>query len=363
VQRLPELVVAVAALVVTAGSLVASPPEDAGQWVGGLGMVLGSVLLAGWRLRPLTVLVVGPALLLPMLWLGPDPATVVLIVLMGYAALLAERFGGRGAWLSGAAFVGYLALLYVGSGDDSIGLAMLTVPGFLAGTALRLRRETAEDLAERGRELERERELFAELSVRNERARIASELHDIVGHALSVMVVQAAAGQRLVDRAPDAASASLEVIADSARQGRADLQRLVDLLAGTTVASPDLSLVEEVVARAARSGLQVTCRLEGDHDGLDAAASHAAYRVVQEGLTNALRHAPGAEVLVVVRGEGRAVQVQVRSGAALELPSQPWAGGGRGLSGLRELVLALGGTFAAGPCADGGWLVEAGVSS
>jgi signal transduction histidine kinase len=238
---------------------------------------------------------------------------------------------------------------------------MLTLPGLLAGTALRLRRQTAEALAERGRELERERELFAELSVRNERARIASELHDIVGHALSVMVVQAAAGQRLVDQAPEAATESLAVIADSARQGRADLQRLVDLLAGTDVGSPDLSLLEEVVGRAARSGLRVTCRLEGDREGLGADASHAAFRVVQEGLTNALRHSPGAEVRVVVRGEGRSVQVQVRNGAAPEQPHEPWAGTGRGLLGLRERVLALGGTFSAGPCPDGGWLVEATV--
>jgi signal transduction histidine kinase len=233
---------------------------------------------------------------------------------------------------------------------------------------LRLRRETAEQLAERGRELEAERELFAEVSVRNERARIASELHDIVGHALSVMVVQAAAGQRLVAQSPEAAVESLGVIAESARQGRADLQRLIDLLAGTEVASPDLSLIDEVVKQAARSGLNVTCRLEGSRDGLHSEAAHAAFRVVQESLTNALRHAPGAEVRVLIRSEvdGRAVTVRVENDAAprVQRDSAPMLSGtGRGLIGLRERVLALGGTFSAGPAPSGGWAVEAQLAS
>lgn len=238
---------------------------------------------------------------------------------------------------------------------------MLTLPGFLAGTALRLRRETAEELAARGLELEREEALFAELHVRNERARIASELHDIVGHALSVIVVQAAAGQRLVGAAPAGAQESLTVIADSARHGRADLHRLLHLLSGTEVSSPDLQLVEELVLRAARSGLRVTSHWEGDRDGLTSEAAHAAFRVVQEGLTNALRHAPGSEVRVLVRGRpgGRAVTVRVENGPSPGTAQGVPEGTGRGLIGLRERVLALGGRFAASPRAGGGWVVEA----
>ena len=184
---------------------------------------------------------------------------------MAYAALAAEHFSGRAAWVAGLGLRGLRRCSCTPSRVSGTvpGLLILTAPGFLAGTALRLRRETAEQLAERGRELEAERELFAEVSVRNERARIASELHDIVGHALSVMVVQAAAGQRLAPHSPDAAVESLAVIAESARQGRADLQRLIDLLAGTEVASPDLSLIDEVVEQAARSGLRVTLPARG----------------------------------------------------------------------------------------------------
>jgi signal transduction histidine kinase len=228
---------------------------------------------------------------------------------------------------------------------------------------LRLRRETAEQLAQRGRDLEAERALFAEVSVRNERARIASELHDIVGHALSVMVVQAAAGQRLIERQPAAARLSLEAIAESARQGRADLQRLVDLLAGTDVHASDLALVDEVVARASRSGLRVSCRFEGDREGVDASAGHVAFRIVQESLTNALRYAPGADVRILIRGEpdGRSLTVRVENdeGTAVR---RDGLGAQRGLAGLRERVAELGGRFEAGPTPDGGWRVEAQLS-
>ena len=151
---------------------------------------------------------------------------------------------------------------------------MFTVPPYIAGTVLRLRQETADQLALRAQELEDERELFAEIALRHERARIASELHDIVGHAISVMVIQAAAGQRLVDADPARAQEAFVAISESARQGTKDLERLVELLGGSEGepgSGPDLSLVDEVVTRAGRSGLNVTCRFEGDRDGVSEA--------------------------------------------------------------------------------------------
>jgi signal transduction histidine kinase len=364
--RHEQLLVAVVALALT---VIPIEPDGGlhglGEWIGAAGGVAGTLAVVWWRRHPLAVLLIGPSLLFVSVFTGPDPSNFLLPILVVYAAIAAEHFSGRAAWVAGFCCAAYLIALYsLTDQDGSPGLLILTAPGFLAGTVLRLRRETSEQLAERGRELEAERELFAEVSVRNERARIASELHDIVGHALSVMVVQAAAGQRLAPHSPEAAVESLGVIAESARQGRADLQRLIDLLAGTEVASPDLSLIDEVVNQAARSGLRVTCRLEGARDGLQSEAAHAAFRVVQESLTNALRHAPGAEVRVLIRSEagGRAVTVRVENDAATH--STPnLAGGGRGLIGLRERVLALGGTFSAGPAPAGGWTVEAQLAS
>jgi signal transduction histidine kinase len=356
----PFLILAAAVAFLAVPAVGTSRPSDLEAWIGAGCLVVGAGCLAGWRRYPRAVLVVGPALMLAPLFLGPDLPEPYLAFLAAYAALVAERFGGRSAWVAGLLCAGYLALIYLVTRDTSVGLIMLTLPAYVAGLAVRWRRETAEQLAERARELDEEREIFARVSVGNERARIASELHDIVGHALSVMVVQAAAGQRLVERQPSAVRTSLEAIAESARQGRADLQRLIELLAGSDVRTPDLALVDEVVARAVRSGLRVTCRFEGDREGVDAGAAHVAFRVVQEGLTNALRYAPGAAVRILVRGEpdGRRLTVRVENdegtGARSDL-----SGSGRGLSGLRERVAEFGGRFEAGPVPGGGWLLEA----
>ena len=364
-MRRPELATAAVALALTAVPLaVGHRPQGAGEVLGGTLSVLGALLLALARRHPVLVLLVGPPLLLAPLLLGPDPSNYLLLVTMAYAALAAERFDDRAAVLAGGLFVAYLLLIYGVTGQwSSPGLLVLTLPGYLAGTALRLRRRTAEELAERGREIERERELFAELSVRNERARIASELHDIVGHALSVMVVQAAAGQRLVETSPEAAAGTLAAVASSARQGRSDLRRLIDLLSGSEVASADLSMVDELVGQAARTGLRVVCRFEGPREGICAAYSQTAFRVVQEGLTNALRHAPGADVRVLVRGsyDGRALTVQVDNGPSPGRPDPGLVGTGRGLRGLRERVQDVGGTFSAGPLGDG-WRVQASLA-
>jgi signal transduction histidine kinase len=311
--------------------------------------------------------VAGPALIAIPLFTGPEPPDTAVVVVTGFAVLIGAAFEGRPALVAGVLASGWLLGLYAAGGDWSdLGLAFFTVPAYFAGTVLRLRRRTAQALTERLRELEAERALFAQVTVRNERSRIASELHDIVGHALSVMVVQAAAGQRLAARDPDGARASLDAIAQAARQGRADLQRLVDLLSTTDLGASadepggDLDLVDEVVALTARSGLDITCRFEGDRDALTSGRSHLVYRVVQESLTNALRYAPGSVVRVLIREEdGRRLTVRVENDAAPSHVRPDFSGGGQGLKGLRERVLAADGSFAAGPSGNGGWRVEA----
>ena len=137
-----------------------------------------------------------PALLGDYGWF-PDTALAIMALL---ATVTALAWCGRAAWVAGRRLAAYLFVFWlVLGGTSAVALVMFSVPGFFAGTVLRLRREAADELAQRGRELEEERELFAELALRHERARIAAELHDIIGHAISVMVIQAAAGQRLVD--------------------------------------------------------------------------------------------------------------------------------------------------------------------
>jgi hypothetical protein len=207
------------------------------------------------------------------------------------AAAAALAWTGRAAWLAGLGVgVGLYILWLAVSPSSPVAVVMFSVPGFLAGPVLRLRREAVDELARRGRELEEERELFAEISLQHERTRIASELHDIVDHAISVMVIQAAAGQRLVDHDPDRARQAFAAIAESARQGR---------------------------------------------DGVAAAAAHVAFRVAQE--ASPMRC---ATPLVRPSGcwsaaPGRSLTVRVENDRSVqERPNL--SGTGRGLAGLRE---------------------------
>jgi signal transduction histidine kinase len=237
------------------------------------------------------------------------------------------------------------------------------VMAWLAGRAVREHEQLAASLAIRNAELAEEQEAHAELSVRYERARIAGELHDLVAHAISVMVIQAGAGQRLAARDPERTREAFEAIAGAAREAESDLARLVALLSDRELAtaSPDLALVQELVERAAASGIDVRLRLEGDTDGLPGPLIALAHRVVQEGVTNALRYGSGAQVSVLVRGDPEALTVEVENGAATERHPLAGTGTGNGLRGLRERAGGLGGTIHAGPVAAGGWLLSARV--
>ncbi|MFI6070606.1 sensor histidine kinase [Actinoplanes sp. NPDC051343] len=316
-----------------------------------------------WRTRPRPVVLAGGALWLAAAALAehgyfPDLA-FVLLPLLSTVAALAFPVGAAGAGLA-CYLVVLFALLHFTSGETNpVPLLIFGVPGFLAAAVLRLRRETAEQLTQRTRELEEERELFADLAIRHERARIAAELHDIIGHAISVMIIQAAAGQRLADHDPARTRQAFEAIAESARQGRHDLQRLVDLLGSTEQNGPDLSLIDEVVTRAARTGLDVSCQFEGAREDVAAPVAHLAFRVVQEGLTNALRYAPGSAVRVTLSGSASGFTVRVENSPAGTVPVPGFAGTGHGLTGLRERIQRAGGRLTAGPTASGGWLVRA----
>ena len=317
--------------------------------------------LATWRQHPRLASTTALGLLLVAGAVGgwfPDP---VLAVFSASFAVLALGWTGRAAWVVAACAAAYLVVFaHVVDTNGWVAAVMFTLPPFAAGTALRMRRETASDLARRVQDLDDERELYATLAVRRERAQIASELHDIVGHALSVMVIQAAAGQRLVDSDPEAARDTLTAISESARRGTADLERLVEMLDGSVPGGADLTLVEEVVSRAGRTGLKVSCRLDGDLDVVSEPLSHLAFRIVQESLTNALRYAPGAEVRIVVTVDGprQVLTVQVDNEPTSLAPTG-LLGTGNGLAGLRDRVLALGGRFSAGGTRGGGWSVQA----
>jgi signal transduction histidine kinase len=239
---------------------------------------------------------------------------------------------------------------------------MLTVGPWLVGRVVLSRRRMTEQLQARNEELRAEQELFAAESVRYERARIARELHDIVAHCLSVMVVQASAGQRMAPADRDGVAGALESVAEAAAQAQTEVGRLVELLSGDPPSGPPpgLAMVDELVRRASGSGLAVSCRFAGSCDRLAPAASEAAYRVVQEALTNALKHAPGAPVDITVRSQDAEVAVDVVNAPGRQRPSGlERSGGGFGLAGMRDRVAACGGSLTCGPTQAGGWRVSA----
>jgi signal transduction histidine kinase len=239
---------------------------------------------------------------------------------------------------------------------------MLALGPYAGGLAVASRRRASVELEVRVQELEEEREIFAEQSVRYERARIARELHDIVAHSVSLMVVQANAGERLAAVDRDSAAEAFASISEAARQAEVEIDRLVELLndAGPEMSPTGPRIVEELVARAQASGLAITCQLRGDVDDLSSSGADAAYRMVQEGITNAIKHAPGASIAVLVSGDDDGVEVSVANG-----PPPPGSsglersGGGHGLSGMRERVTQCGGGFEAGPTPGGGWRLVA----
>jgi signal transduction histidine kinase len=258
------------------------------------------------------------------------------------------------AWLAGALLVQarYLNLF----------LVMITAGPWLAGRVVRSRREVIVQLEARNNELTAERERFARESVRYERARIARELHDIVAHNLSIVVIQAAAGQRSCGTDHEATADALTAIAEAADSAQEEIGRVVGLLDGHPPGGTSQlrSSVEGLVRRARAAGQQVTCRTPAADVRLTPAASQAVYRAVQEALTNALRHAPGARVVVTISQSAGRYAVDIENGPQPRaVPSPNGQGTGRGLAGLQERVAACGGSVTAGPTPSGGWLVHA----
>jgi signal transduction histidine kinase len=230
------------------------------------------------------------------------------------------------------------------------------------GALVRSRTAARTELEAKGRELTREQERLASESIRYERMRIARELHDIVAHCVSVMVVQAGAGQYLLARDPALAVEALDAISESAQLAEAEINRLVALLDGTPT-EPDqrrAQSIDELVARARATGLAIGYRLVGNRDCLTDAAFDVAYRVVQEAMTNALKHAPGAAIDVAVTCSASRLCVVVSNAqpiaAGLEFTASD---GGHGLAGMRERVNACGGSLTAGATEGGGWSVMA----
>ena len=336
--------------------------------LGTLPFVLASTVALGWRRRaPLaSMCAVAASVALQGALVAPTVMLTEIAALLVAAYSLAAHADFRRA-VAGAG-VGFLSIasLAVATSDSPQGVASIALflgAPWLAGRAVRAGRLYAARLEDLTIQLERERERSAGLAVAEERARIAREVHDILAHGIGVIALQAAGARRVLDRDPQRTREALASIEDASRQALAELRRLleplqpepVDFLSGPR---PGLDQTLQLVENARRAGQAVELRVEGDARALTPGLDLAAYRIVQEALTNALKHAPGAATHVVVRYDRATVELEVEDdGDGVLGPSVP--GSGHGLIGMRERVALYGGKFEAGRRSSQGFRVYA----
>src|SRR3989440_1463914 len=230
------------------------------------------------------------------------------------------------------------------------------IAGWLLGDNLRTRRAYLRELEARAERLEREQEESARRATAEEQARIARELHDVLAHNVSVMVVQAAAANDVFETQPQRARQALRDIERTGRSALTELRRLLGRVRQTDFApQPGLSGLEALVDGVRAAGLPVTLRVEGELDDLPAGLDLSAYRIVQEALTNAIKHAGASAAEVRVRRTADGVELEVVDDGA----GPSGNGRGQGLIGMRERASLLGGEVEAGPKPDGGFRVRA----
>jgi signal transduction histidine kinase len=229
------------------------------------------------------------------------------------------------------------------------------------GWTLHKRRVQAVRLEDRAARLEIEREEKARAAVAEERARISRELHDVVAHSVSVMVVQAQAAQRLTDAERTDLRRALGSIETTGRQALVEMRRLLGVLRRTDAdlslaPQPGLDDLDELIGQVREAGLPVELRTEGEPEALPPGVDLSAYRIVQEALTNTLKHAGPAHARVTIRYRNDEVEVEVTDNGA---GTGKGEGSGQGLIGMRERVAIYGGVFESGRQDGGGYLVRA----
>jgi signal transduction histidine kinase len=328
-------------------------------------------------LAVLVVILIG----LPVAWRRSHPvgaAVAVVAVLLAGAALQRGKFvpdteslvafvlayscGARASLHYGLLAVGALLVamqVSVGFSEfPNIEIAITVLPPLWVGRQVRRRRDLVTALAARTHELEIEQDAFVRLSVRRERARIARELHDIVAHQLTVIAVQAAAGR--MASSEDRAAERFETVRQSAGQALAEMARLVHVLQADRPGPDDgRRRLRVLLEQAQAGGLDVHATPLAPDVQLRAGVEDTAFRVVQEGLTNAMKHAPGAEVHVRFALHADWLDVDVLDSGGVGRSVLARTGSGLGLTGMRERVESLGGSVDAGPDAGGGWLLHA----
>jgi signal transduction histidine kinase len=232
---------------------------------------------------------------------------------------------------------------------------------WVLGRALRRRRLATVELRDRAARLEREREERARAAVAEERGRIARELHDVIAHSMSVIVVQAGAAEQILEHDPARAREALRSIRRAGNDALEEMRRLLGILRHedeelTLAPQPSIARLDELLGQARAGGLPVELVVDGQPRQLAPGVELAAYRIVQEALTNSRKHARAASAQVTVRYAPDALELDVVDNGR---PARPSGGTGHGLVGMRERAALYGGVLEAGARPEGGFAVHA----
>jgi signal transduction histidine kinase len=294
------------------------------------------------------------------------------LFLGGLVALytVASRSSRRTSFVVAGATAAAMLVAMVASGDTTLALAAFQYVVFgaawILGDSVRVHRAYTAELEQRAARLEREREDEARRAAAAERVRIARELHDVVAHHVSVIALQSQAAEALLPNEPERAAGAVDAIGVTARQALTELRRLLGALRDEDEAAPALAPqpgiadMDGLVESVRRAGLAVEIAVEGEPRPLPPGVDLSAYRIVQEALTNVLKHARArtAEVHLAYRDGELAIQVN-DDGIGSEAVPVAGNGQGQGLIGMRERVSLFGGELRAGPREGGGFAVDA----
>jgi signal transduction histidine kinase len=246
------------------------------------------------------------------------------------------------------------------------GLGLLVA--WLIGRNLRHHQARGAELQVRAERLERERQAEARRAVTEERLRIARELHDVIAHSMSVIAVQSAVGHHVMDTQPDQARQALAAIEATSRSALTEMRRLLGVLRqegqtrGSLAPPPGLADLDSLVSQVQDTGLQVCVKVDGQRGPVPPGVDLSAYRIIQEALTNVIKHAncPSATVTICYRADSVTVEIADKGPATPGAGVAPARNGsGHGIIGMRERVAVFGGQFTAGPGPDGGFRVRA----
>ena len=327
-----------------------------------------SATLAARRPVPLLAPLAGVGVIVLSNRSGPPLAdTATFLFAFAVAVYSAGRYaGGRAALAGGLIVLAAVPLAVIEPGQpfslaDSVFIAIFIAGPWVAGRVIRHRQERERSLEGRAAALERESDAKARAAVTQERARIARELHDVVAHALSVMLLQARGGRRMLADDPADTLQALDAIEHAGEQALAEMRMLLGVLreADEDLAlapRPSLRRIDELAAQLSATGLPVAVTIEGEPVELPPGLDVSAYRIVQEGLTNALKHAGRAHAHVIVRYTGEHLELEILDDGA---GTGNGGGSGYGLIGLRERVAVYGGELDSGRRPDGGYALRA----